>query len=94
MVELRHNEAAFAEQLVGQPRLLSSEAHADDARLVTVPLRPWIVGQPHRIGALRHLASQAAWPATAAQVSALRLTHQASHVARGGGPRRAAGSRA
>jgi peptidoglycan/xylan/chitin deacetylase (PgdA/CDA1 family) len=78
LVELRHGEDAFAEQVVDHLGWLRDEAASDDGRLMTLTLHPWIVGQPHRIRALRTaleaLTTADVWSATGAQVVAASAT--------------------
>ncbi|MBA2556022.1 MAG: polysaccharide deacetylase family protein [Chloroflexi bacterium] len=72
MVELRHSETSFAEQVIDQLRRLQREATPDDGRLLTLTVHPWISGQPHRIAALRTalqtIAAAGVWSATGAQI--------------------------
>lgn len=74
LVEMRHSEDAFAEQVIDHLRWLREEAAPDDGRLITLTLHPWIMGQPHRIRALRTalqaLAADDVWSAVAAEVVA------------------------
>jgi peptidoglycan/xylan/chitin deacetylase (PgdA/CDA1 family) len=52
IIECRHSEAEFARQVVDQFEYLAREAVSQGGRIVSISLHPWIVGQPHRIGAL------------------------------------------
>lgn len=55
---------------------LDEEARSRGPRLLSLPLHPWVTGQPHRIAALdrllgRILANASVWPATGAEIAAL-----------------------
>lgn len=75
LVEQRHAEADFVDQLADQARYLRREAAAGGGRILSLSLHPWVIGQPHRIGALesaleRILAAGGVWAATASQIEA------------------------
>jgi peptidoglycan/xylan/chitin deacetylase (PgdA/CDA1 family) len=52
IVESRHSETDFAQQVVDQFEYLAREADTQGGRVVSISLHPWVIGQPHRIGAL------------------------------------------
>ncbi|HTI68059.1 MAG TPA: polysaccharide deacetylase family protein [Caulobacteraceae bacterium] len=76
LVEFRHSEAEFAQQLIDQFTYLAREAEATGGgRAMSLSLHPWVIGQPHRIGALEqalaHIAAQpGVWSATAGEIAA------------------------
>jgi allantoinase len=73
LVQNRHSEDAYAHQLIDQFEVLRAEAATQGGRILALPLHPWVVGQPFRIGALEEalghvVASNDVWPATAAEI--------------------------
>ena len=73
LVQNRHSEAAFVQQVCDQFDLLYNEAAAGGGRVMTLSLHPWAIGQPFRIGALeqalQHIANHRdVWPATGAEI--------------------------
>jgi len=73
LVQNRHSEDAFAEQVSDQFDLLYKEAETQGGRLMTLSLHPWAIGQPYRIGALeralQHISSHRdVWAATGAEI--------------------------
>lgn len=74
LVELRHSEDDFAQQVVDHVDALRREATPEDGRLLTLTLHPWLTGQPHRVRALRTalaaLAAADVWSAVGAEVVA------------------------
>ena len=47
-----HSEAEYADQIMDAFDFLLDEARQDGGRLLALNLHPWMLGQPHRIGAL------------------------------------------
>jgi peptidoglycan/xylan/chitin deacetylase (PgdA/CDA1 family) len=75
MLQYQHTEEQFCEQVSDQADVLSREATANDGRMMTLMIHPWMSGQPHRIGALEralgHVMSiQGVWSASGAQILA------------------------
>jgi allantoinase len=75
VVEFRHSEADFAQQVIDQFDYLAREAETGGARVMSLSLHPWVMGQPHRIGALEkalaHVAdARGVWSATAGEIAA------------------------
>jgi peptidoglycan/xylan/chitin deacetylase (PgdA/CDA1 family) len=73
MWEHRHTAAEFAEQVRDHFDALYDEAGRHGGRVFTLPLHPWVIGQPHRIRALEqvlaHVARHAGvWPATGGEI--------------------------
>jgi len=73
LVQNRHAEDVYAQQLVDQFEVLHAEATREGGRILALPLHPWVIGQPFRIGALEQAlthvtASSDVWPATAAEI--------------------------
>lgn len=83
---LHHTSQEFGQQIVDGIALLAAEAAEVGGRTLTIGLRPWIMGQAHRIGDLddalrRALAGVSVWAATAGEiVDAFRSSGTASHA--------------
>ncbi|GIL40609.1 hypothetical protein [Roseiterribacter gracilis] len=53
LIDYRHAESEFADQILDQHAFLAREAAATGGgRILALTLHPWVIGQPHRIGAL------------------------------------------
>ncbi len=52
LVDFRHSETDFADQVADQFAFLAREATTQGGRIMALSLHPWVIGQPHRIGAL------------------------------------------
>lgn len=52
IVEFKHHERDFIEQLKHQYSYLSREAASDGGRVMSLNLHPWVIGQSHRIASL------------------------------------------
>lgn len=68
-----HSEAEFTEQLIDQFDFLYDEALSRGGRIMSISLRPWLIGQPYRIGALEealdHILSRpGVWSATGSEI--------------------------
>ena len=75
LVEFRHSELDFTQQVIDQFDYLAREAETAGGRVMSLSLHPWVIGQPHRIGALEkaleHIASRSGvWTATAGEIAA------------------------
>ncbi len=73
LIQSRHSEDEYARQLCDQFDLLHAEASSQGGRILALSLHPWVIGQPHRIGALEralaHVMSRGAvWSATASEI--------------------------
>ena len=73
LVEHVNTRASFAEQILAATRFLLDEATADQGRILSLSLSPWVVGQPWCIATLETLLGAIAeqpdiWCATGAQV--------------------------
>lgn len=73
MLQYQHTEEQFCEQVTDQADVLAREATADDGRMMTLTIHPWMSGQPHRIGwlekALEHvMAIDGAWSASGSEI--------------------------
>jgi peptidoglycan/xylan/chitin deacetylase (PgdA/CDA1 family) len=73
--QFHHSAAEFAEQIQDQFDLLYREAGKHGGRVLAISLRPWIIGQPHRIGALESalayvMRHAGVWPATGSEILA------------------------
>jgi len=70
-----HSEDAWAEQIMDAGDFLIAEARERGGRLLALNVHPWLLGQPHRIGALEraldHLLSYGdVWNASPAEILA------------------------
>jgi allantoinase len=79
--QYHHTAAEFGEQIMDQFDLLYREAQQHGGRILSVSLHPWIIGQPHRIGALEkafgHVMRRAGvWPATGSEILAAFTAQQ------------------
>lgn len=74
MVKNHHTEDSFTDQLIDQFECLWSEAEkSGSGRVMSIALRPWVIGQPYRIGALEtaldHILSRdGVWSATGSEI--------------------------
>lgn len=73
LVQNRHAENEFRDQLIDQFDVLYKEADTQGGRIMAISLHPWITGQPYRIGALEqalaHIAGhRGVWSATGAEI--------------------------
>lgn len=68
-----HTASQYAEQVIDSFDFLYREAADEGGRILSLPLRPWITGAPHRIAALerilKHMASRAGvWATTGSAI--------------------------
>lgn len=73
LVQNRHSEEEFTQQVCDQFDLLRREAAAQGGRILALALHPWVIGQPYRIGALERaldhvMESGEVWAATASEI--------------------------
>ncbi len=73
LIRNHHSEREFIDQIADQFDALYSEASRQGGRIMSISLRPWISGQPFRIGALETaldyiLKHDGVWSATAAEI--------------------------
>ena len=73
LLEYAHSPQAYVEQVCEYYDYLHAEAGDHGGRLLSLPLHPWLIGTPQRIGALERILDHiiqrgSAWPATGAQV--------------------------
>ena len=71
----KHRADEYVEEIIDHFNLLYREAGTHGGRVVTLPLTPWWIGVPHRIGALERaldfmLGHAGVWSATASEVLA------------------------
>jgi allantoinase len=71
--ERHHSAVEYAEAVLDAFTVLDREAEHAGGRILTLPLHPWIIGQPHRIGALERVLAEIrnrphVWPATAGEI--------------------------
>lgn len=82
LVKNHHSEDEFTAQLTDQFDVLLAEAEASGgARVMSIALRPWVIGQPYRIGALEaaldHIVSSGkVWSATGSEIMDAWLAQQ------------------
>lgn len=60
LIEYRHGEAAYSEQILDQFAVLQAESTRYGRRLLSLPLTPYIVGLPYRIGVLQDVLTELA----------------------------------
>jgi len=75
MAEYGHSSSQYAEQVIDHFEFLYREAAEHGGRILSLPLHPWLIGVPHRIGALErildHVVARAGiWSATGAEIAA------------------------
>lgn len=73
LIQNRHSEDSFAQQVCDQFDLLYKEAATDGGRIFTLLLHPWVIGQPYRISALERVLQHITghkeiWSATGAEI--------------------------
>lgn len=73
LIKNHHSEAEFTEQLIDQFDWLYRESAHGAGRIMSIALRPWVIGQPYRISALEDaldhiLAHSGVWCATGSQI--------------------------
>ncbi len=73
LIRNHHSEQEFTEQLIDQFDVLYDEAEKQGGRIMSIALRPWITGQPYRIGALAKaldhmLGRKGVWSATCGEI--------------------------
>lgn len=73
MADYGHSPRQYAEQVIDHFEYLYREAGEHGGRILSLPLRPWLTGVPHRIGALERILDHVAgrpgvWPATGAEI--------------------------
>jgi allantoinase len=75
LIDYHHSEADYARQVRDQCDVLLAESQHFGRRILSLPLTPYIVGLPYRIGTLRELladlsAREGVWFATGAELCA------------------------
>lgn len=73
LVQNRHSEDAYAQQVRDQFDVLYKESETQGGRVMALSLHPWVIGQPYRIGsfeeALKHIMGhQGVWAATGSEL--------------------------
>ena len=81
LVQNRHPEASFRDQVITQFDVLHAESASDNGRIMALSLHPWVTGQPYRIGvleeALAHITGRGdVWAATGAEILDVWLAQQ------------------
>jgi allantoinase len=80
LVDFRHSERDFVDQVSDQFAFLKREAQTQGGRIMALTLHPWVIGQPHRIGALEraleHIAQPSVWNATGGALAESWLQQQ------------------
>lgn len=76
-----HSETEYADQIMDACDFLLAEAREEGGRMLALNLHPWMVGQPHRIGALERaldhiMARGEVWTAMPSEIRAHWLTQQ------------------
>jgi hypothetical protein len=73
LLQNRHSEETFTQQICDQFDALYSEAATSGGRILTLVLHPWVIGQPYRIGALERalsyiMTNKGVWSATGSEI--------------------------
>jgi hypothetical protein len=73
LIQNRHSEESFTQQVCDQFDALYSEAIRNGSRILTLVLHPWVIGQPYRIGALERalthiMTNKGVWSATGSEI--------------------------
>ena len=73
LLQNRHSEESFTQQICDQFDALYSEAIRNGSRILTLVLHPWVIGQPYRIGALERalthiMTNKGVWSATGSEI--------------------------
>ena len=73
LLEYAHSPHAYVEQVCEYYDYLHAEAADHGGRVLSLPLHPWLIGTPQRIGALERILDHvlqrgSVWPATGMQV--------------------------
>jgi peptidoglycan/xylan/chitin deacetylase (PgdA/CDA1 family) len=73
LVQDHQSEDEFTTQLIDQFNVLYAESDRQGGRIMSIALRPWVIGQPYRISALEaaldHILSHdRVWSATASEI--------------------------
>ena len=73
LVQNRHAEDSYAQQLCDQFDVLYRESETQGGRIMALSLHPWVIGQPYRIGALERALTHITghknvWAATGAEI--------------------------
>lgn len=81
LIDFRHSEGDFAHQVIDHFTFLEGEAQTQGGRVMALSLHPWVIGQPHRIGALERalehiIARSGVWGATGAELADTWLGQQ------------------
>ena len=68
-----HSEESWVQQVCDATDFLLKEATADNGRMLSLNIHPWLMGQPHRIGYLEEVMellsnNKDIWHATASQI--------------------------
>ncbi|MBN25008.1 MAG: polysaccharide deacetylase [Alteromonadaceae bacterium] len=72
MLNNLHSEDSYAEQMIDACDFLVKEANHSGGRILSLNIHPWMLGQPHRIGALEqvleYVMSQDVYSASASDI--------------------------
>ena len=73
LVQNRHAEDAYAQQVCDQFDVLYKESATQGGRILALSLHPWAIGQPYRIGALEQalkhvMGHEGVWAATGSEI--------------------------
>ena len=73
LMENRHSEASYVEQVCDACDFLLEEAKVQGGRILALNIHPWMLGQPHRIGKLEEIlayvtAQDGIWSASATEI--------------------------
>ena len=81
LVQNRHAEDAYAQQICDQFDVLYKESETQGGRILALSLHPWVIGQPYRIGALEQalkhvMGHEGVWAATGSEILDAFTTQQ------------------
>ena len=73
LLNMHHDEDELRDQLIDHFDVLYDETAAQGGRIMSIPLHPWLIGQPYRIGTLETVLAHimrhpGVWPATGAEI--------------------------
>lgn len=73
IIDYKHHEGAFVEQIKDHYAYLSREAGSSGGRIMSINLHPWVIGQSHRIAALEEIlaflaSKEDVWAASAPDI--------------------------
>jgi len=73
LIGMHHREDELRDQLIDHFEELYEESATQGGRIMSLPLHPWVIGQPYRIGTLETVLAHimkhpGVWPATGSEI--------------------------